>query len=172
MKRGVSRSSRTLGAGCDGRLGATDERVLSGRRSRVVLTPRRWRQLAMMWRCRPFGPTRRHHAGMVARKPGSPGRARKNPLKPIAQGVPALSGEPVVTTLVCFLYLHAGLRVRLTRPAFPAPSVFPRDMMRQNPDMKCRGKAKPRLIDRRRPGQANGSRECAPEDRLRAIRDP
>jgi hypothetical protein len=42
--RGVSRSSRTLGAGCDGREDAADEQRMRGRRSRVVLTPRRWRQ--------------------------------------------------------------------------------------------------------------------------------
>jgi hypothetical protein len=44
-KRGASRSSRTLGAGCGGRGSAPDERHGRGRRSRVVLTPRRWRQV-------------------------------------------------------------------------------------------------------------------------------
>ena len=49
-KRGVSRSSRTLGAGCDGRKVSkrdlrADERCLCGRRSRMVLAPRRWRQV-------------------------------------------------------------------------------------------------------------------------------
>jgi hypothetical protein len=43
--RGVSRSSRTLDAGCGGRRGAIDEQRQSGRRSRVVLTPRRWCQV-------------------------------------------------------------------------------------------------------------------------------
>jgi magnesium chelatase family protein len=42
--RGVSRSSRTRG-GCDGRGGALDEQRQRGRRSRVVLTPRRRRQV-------------------------------------------------------------------------------------------------------------------------------
>jgi hypothetical protein len=42
-KRGASRSSRTLGAGCDGRDIAADECWYRGRRSRVVLAPRRWR---------------------------------------------------------------------------------------------------------------------------------
>jgi len=42
-KRGVSRSSRTLGAGCDGRGVSADERQCRGRRSRMVLAPRRWR---------------------------------------------------------------------------------------------------------------------------------
>ena len=41
LKRGVSRSSRTLGVGCDGRDGTADERCHCGRRSRVVLTSRR-----------------------------------------------------------------------------------------------------------------------------------
>jgi hypothetical protein len=49
-KRGVSRSSRTLGAGCDGRKSpgailCADERRFCGRRSRVVLMPRRWHQV-------------------------------------------------------------------------------------------------------------------------------
>jgi hypothetical protein len=50
-ERGVSRSSRTLGAGCGGRDGGrrdfdrADECRFRGRRSRVVLTPRRWRQV-------------------------------------------------------------------------------------------------------------------------------
>src|SRR5262249_48849627 len=47
-KRGASRSSRTLEAGCDGRKVSkrdlrADERCLCGRRSRMVLAPRRWR---------------------------------------------------------------------------------------------------------------------------------
>jgi hypothetical protein len=42
-KRGASRSSRTLGAGCDGRDIAADECWCRGRRNRVVLAPRRWR---------------------------------------------------------------------------------------------------------------------------------
>src|SRR5216684_1571881 len=48
-KRGASRSSRTLGAGCDGRLGVR-RKFFAGRErqgvrpSRVVLTPRCWHQ--------------------------------------------------------------------------------------------------------------------------------
>src|ERR1700756_3418739 len=38
-KRGASRSSRVLGAGCDGRKSACDERGYCGRRTGVVLTP-------------------------------------------------------------------------------------------------------------------------------------
>jgi hypothetical protein len=51
-----------------------DERRHGGRRSRVVLTPRRWRQL---------GDEAALHAGDGGKKPGSPGRARSKPLKPL-----------------------------------------------------------------------------------------
>src|SRR6202011_5714549 len=50
-------------------------RALScGRRSRVVLTPRRWRQV---------GDDASHHAGDGGKKARSPGRARRKPLKPL-----------------------------------------------------------------------------------------
>jgi hypothetical protein len=45
-----------------------------GRRSRVVLTPRRWRQVATMLA---------HCACDGGKKARSPGRARRNPLKPL-----------------------------------------------------------------------------------------
>jgi hypothetical protein len=51
-----------------------DERRHRGRRSRVVLTPRRWRQL---------GDDAAHRTGDGDKKPGSPGRARRKPLKPL-----------------------------------------------------------------------------------------
>ncbi len=83
-ERGVSRSSRTLGAGCGGRgsvLRARDRRadsqesvsdtsstrtrdVASGRPNRVVLTPRRWRQV--LWRH--VGPTGRGHSIFARRR--------------------------------------------------------------------------------------------------------
>jgi hypothetical protein len=45
-KRGASRSSRTLGAGCNGRKQhQSTSDVASGRQNRVVLTPRRWCQV-------------------------------------------------------------------------------------------------------------------------------
>jgi hypothetical protein len=43
-KRGVSRSSRTLSAGCDERGDVTRRMTSRVRRSRVVLASRRWRQ--------------------------------------------------------------------------------------------------------------------------------
>src|SRR5579864_8198649 len=92
--------------------GARDECAVSGRRSRVVLTPRRWRQAGGD-----------DPPAMVTIKPGSPGRARRKPLKPFAQGMPGVSGEPVVNNSVCFFTLHPRLRVRLSarhslRPLF------------------------------------------------------
>ena len=64
----------------------TDEGCRRGRSSRVVLIPRRWDQAAQ-WRRRPYGPTRRDCAAMVANKPGTPGRARSS-RNTIAQGMP------------------------------------------------------------------------------------
>src|ERR1700731_3469379 len=46
-------------------------------------------------------------------------------VKTIAQGMPGLSGEPVVTTLVCFLFLHARLRVHWA-PGIPCAPYFSR----------------------------------------------
>jgi hypothetical protein len=51
----------------------------------------------------------------------------KETVKPFAQGMPDRFGVPVVTTFVWFFLSHAKLRVRLERPAFPAPSDFSRD---------------------------------------------
>jgi hypothetical protein len=42
----------------------------------------------------------------------------------IAQGMPECFGQPVVTMLVCFHFLHTRLRVRPKHPAFPAPSLI------------------------------------------------
>ena len=81
----------------------------------MVLMPRRWHQL---------GDDASHHAGDGGKKARSPGRARKKPLKPFAQGMPGRSGVPVVTTLVCFFLSHARPRVQSAHPAFPAPSSF------------------------------------------------
>jgi hypothetical protein len=43
---GAYRDRHLRGAGCGGRKRVADERRASGRRSRVVLTPRRWRQVS------------------------------------------------------------------------------------------------------------------------------
>jgi hypothetical protein len=71
-QRGVSRSSRTLRRDAMDASGAFDESAACGRRSRVVLMPRRWHQVS---RINPRG-----DGGKQAR---SPGRARRKPLKPL-----------------------------------------------------------------------------------------
>jgi hypothetical protein len=82
--------------------GAQDEGVNCGRRSRVVLTPRRRRQVCGG-----------NSAGDGDKKARSPGRARNKPLKPLRAGMPGESGcnrgdyARVLTS-----HLHARLRVR------------------------------------------------------------
>src|SRR5579871_1429159 len=63
-------------------------------------------------------------AGDGGKKARSPGRARRKPLKPFAQGMPVMSAQPVVTKLMCFFHLHVRPWVRLMHLAFPAPSCF------------------------------------------------
>src|SRR6202011_3419285 len=119
-KRGVSRSSRTRGgvrwtrqrfareviAGRVERLVSgqqhADERCCSVRRSRVVLTPRRWRQV----RGGLVGPTGRRQtifAGDGGKRARSPRRARRKPLKPLRAGMPGDSGVLVVTRVLSTL---------------------------------------------------------------------
>ena len=82
-RRGV-RVVTDVEAGCDGRDGITGRVVprpaepsgeagIRGRPSRVVLIPRRWDQ--------PLG--LKSPGGTVAKKPGTPRRARSKPLKPL-----------------------------------------------------------------------------------------
>ena len=66
--------------------GASDEGTNCGRRSRVVLTPRRWRQVD--------GGNSVDDGGNKAR---SPRRARRKPLKPLRGECRAFSGVTVVT---------------------------------------------------------------------------
>jgi hypothetical protein len=61
--RGAVRDRHGRGSGCGGRGSADNERCGSGRRSRVVLTPRRWRQVC----------GKKFSLMTVARKPGRRG---------------------------------------------------------------------------------------------------
>jgi hypothetical protein len=74
-----------------------DERCCSVRRGRVVLTPRRWRQVRGCW----VGPTglqaQRQSVDDGGKRARSPGRARRKPLKPLRAGTPGDSGVLVVT---------------------------------------------------------------------------
>src|SRR6267378_4457826 len=99
-----------------------DERCCSVRRSRVVLTPRRWRQVCGVASAQP-GLDKTYPQVMVANKPGSPGRARRKPLKPLRAGMPGDSGVLVVTRV-------RSTNTKCTRgrgcnghPAFPTPSL-------------------------------------------------
>ena len=84
------------GAGCDGRCGVrcfrTGRNVRGGRRSRVVLTPRPWRQVGAKYRADDGGKTGR-----------SPGRARIS-RKTIARGKPGCLG------CTCQIRVHSSLR--------------------------------------------------------------
>jgi hypothetical protein len=84
--------------------------LFRGRRSRVVLTPRRWRQVG--------GSLSADDGDKKAR---SPGRARRKPLKPLRRECRVISAEPVAATRV--LLLHARLRVRLA-PGIPCALFF------------------------------------------------
>jgi hypothetical protein len=88
-----------------------DENARSGRRSRVVLAPRPWRQAGARYRADDGGKKRR-----------SPGRSRIS-RKTIARGKPGCPGCTCSSTRVLFC---STLRTRdcgrSRRPAFPAPS--------------------------------------------------
>jgi hypothetical protein len=94
LKRGVCAIVTDVGCGmrwtraCQRRM-----TLIRGRRSRVVLTPRRWRQVC----------ERQLSQATVARKPGHRGE-RDISRKTIARGMPGDSGVTVVTTLVCYLH--------------------------------------------------------------------
>src|ERR1700722_19440126 len=77
-----------------------------GRRSRVVLTPRRWRQV-----------DGGNSIGDGGKKARSPGRARRKPLKPL-RGECRATRRDRGDLLACFLLLHARLRA-LRAPGIP-----------------------------------------------------
>src|SRR5579872_881981 len=76
---------------------------------------------------------------MVAKKPGSPGRARRKPLKPLRREGRVKPPPPVVTTTRVVFYLHARPRVPAKHPAFPAPSDVFRGFCFNDPDAWRRG---------------------------------
>jgi hypothetical protein len=95
-KRGASRSSRTLGAGCGGRGSVQTYALACGRRSRVVLMPRRWHQVGGNIR------RRRWQESPVT------GESTKEAVKTIARGMPGDSGVTVVTNACAFYTTHAA----------------------------------------------------------------
>ncbi len=73
-----------------------DERRCCVRRSRVVLTPRRWRQVRGVKSAQP-GLDKTYPLSDGGKTARSPGRARRKPLKPLRAGTPGDSGVLVVT---------------------------------------------------------------------------
>jgi hypothetical protein len=67
--------------------------------------------------------------------------------------MPGWAGVPVVTMLVCFYFSHARLRVRTSHPAFPAPSVFGREVWQSSGTIvprECGGVRNRRQYERKR----------------------
>ena len=83
--------------------------LICGRRSRVVLTPRRWRQVG-----------ERDFTDDGDKKARSPGRARNKLLKPSRAGMPGDPGATVVTNACVLLPYTRGCGCN-GHPAFPAP---------------------------------------------------
>src|SRR5712692_4462899 len=82
-----------------------DERCCCGRQNRVVLTPRRWRQVRGVASARP-GLDKTISADDGGKRARSPGRARHKPLKPLRAGMP---GVPVYSLLlVCVLPIQSA----------------------------------------------------------------
>src|SRR6195256_2299935 len=98
-----------------------DEGCCSVRRSRVVLTPRRWRQVRGVKSAQP-GLDKTYPLGDGGKRARSP-RARRKPLKPLRAGTAGDSGVLVVTRV-------RSTNTKCTRgrgchghPAFPTPSL-------------------------------------------------
>ena len=106
-----AQSPRTLGAGCDGRVGVA-RRAIQARTAKS---------------CGPGIPTLVSSLRMiepqatVAKEPGHRGEHEISS-KTIARGRPGELAEPVVTTLVCFVLFCTRGCGCIERPAFPAPS--------------------------------------------------
>jgi hypothetical protein len=109
LLRGVSRSSQARGGMRWTRAAPKTRACACGRRSRVVLTPRRRRQVC--------GGNSAGDGDKQARSPGS----TKETVKTIARGMPGETGVTVVTCSCAFFICTRGCG-RIERPAFPAPS--------------------------------------------------
>src|ERR1700681_2367225 len=87
-----------------------DERCCCGRQNRVVLTPRRWRQVRGVASAQP-GLDKTYPLMTVAREPGHRG-ARNKPLKPLRAGMPGDSGVLVYSCAFYQCKAHTRLRVQ------------------------------------------------------------
>ncbi len=132
-QRGVSRSSRTWEAGCDGRCGARDERAEAY--GEIV------RSRSPDAGIKSCGAMRKATA---ANKPGTPRRSRIS-RKTIARGMPDCFGCPVVA---CVRRVHTFFARKARgcgqHPVFPAPSDLSRAMLQYHSGISCRGNAQSR----------------------------
>src|SRR5712675_984753 len=99
-----------------------DERCCSVRRSRVVLTPRRWRQVCGVKSAQP-GLDKNISVGDGGKRARSPRRARRKPLKPLRAGTSGDSGVLVVTRVRSTTTKCTRGRGCNGHPAFPTPSM-------------------------------------------------
>jgi len=133
--------------------GAFDEWRRRGRQSRVVLTPRRWRQVSQ---------DVRNPRGDGGKKARSPGRARRKPLKPL-RGECRIASAALYARVRFLRSLHA--RPRMQRASgIPCALVIERRRIFGKPRAYRAARSRRCVSASLR---ANGSRECAPADRLR-----
>ena len=133
--RGAYRDRHGRGAGCDGReRRLRRQRFACGRRSRVVLTPRRWRQVGSQ-----------DAADDGDKKARSPGRVRRKPLKPLRAGMPGdfRCDRCEYSCAFCTTTSHTRLRVHWA-PGIPHALFWGRRFL-HNPGASRRGKAESRL---------------------------
>ena len=142
-QRGASRSSRTFGRGTRWtRRCRRTNGISRGRRSRVVLAPRRWRQV---------GDDASHHADDGGKKARSPRRARRKPLKPSRGECRVDPAEPVVTA-ACFSCCRRAMGEAITRHS-PRPLIYSRAVWLQDSDAPRRENAiSCQQLSSRRPG--------------------
>jgi hypothetical protein len=142
-----------------------DEQRFCGRRSRVVLTPRRWRQVGDD-----------AHASRRRWWQQSPvtKESAEETVKTIAQGRPDVFRIRVVTNARAFYTTRAAAGARCTRLSLRpllrvacALSFYGRIVFMHDSGKCCRENAMVRLRLLTSLRGANGSRECAPDDRLR-----
>ena len=113
--RGGSRSSRTRDGMRWTRVAPKTRAPARGRRSRVVLTPRRWRQVGGSY-----------SAGDGGKKARSPGRARYKLLKPLRGECRVIPGVPAVTNACAFYTPHAAAGA-IRAPGIPRALCYQRD---------------------------------------------
>jgi hypothetical protein len=149
-----------------------DERRFRGRQNRVVLTPRRWRQVSRSLGRPDRAVTKTYPRDDGGKRARSPGRARHKPLKPLRAGMPGDSGVLVVTRVRSTTTKCARGRGCSGRPAFPTPSVLLGGKVYQRLGRMARRGAKLRLMNTNAPhfqssSSANGSAHALSDEPLR-----